>query len=388
LHDEQFPAEPRPDPFLPLALQRELNMPHVTPRREADYANAILRRLIASADEVMLSWPATDGEKILKPSPLLDKLGAEAGPPNLVDPTLRRWHRRAPLESLHDEIAPALVAEGVQGGGASLLKAVAECPFKAFALYRLKACPLEDATFGVSASEKGSAVHRALDYIWRELGSQADLLRLSDEETRALVSRHVQAALDATSPFRDLEQTRLERLIGEFLQLERSRQPFTVKRREDDQYIPVGGLTLKIRVDREDQLADGRLVLIDYKTGKINTAGWFGDRPREPQLPLYATAPKGQLAAVTLATVRTGEVGFAAIQEGAPLGHAKAMKMDCATIDEQRAHWATVLQHLASEFCEGAARVEPARHACDFCELKALCRIRDYSMPEAPDADE
>ena len=388
LHDEHFPREPRPNPFLPLALQRELNMPHATPQREADYARAILRRLMASANEVRLSWPTTDGERTLQPSPLLEKLGAEVIPPNLADPMLRRWHPLAVLESLQDEMAPPLAADGVQSGGANLLKAVAECPFKAFALFRLDARPLEDAEFGVSALEKGIAVHRALETIWMELRSQAELLKLSEEETRALVRRHVEAALECATLFRDLEQTRLERLIGEFLQLERGRRPFTVKRREDTQTVPVGGLLVNIRVDREDELADGSLVLIDYKTSKPKQGVWAGDRPREPQLPLYATASGGRFAAVTLATIRTGEVGFTGIQNRDVLGTAKAMKIDCATIEEQRAHWAAILERLAGEFREGVARVDPLHGACDFCELKALCRIRDYSTPEASDADE
>jgi probable DNA repair protein len=388
LHDEQFPREPRPNPFLPLALQRELNMPHATPQREAEYANAVLRRLISSADEVMLSWPSTDGEKTLQPSPLLDKLGAEVSTPILFDPVLRRWHRRATLESLHDEMAPPLAVDGVQSGGASLLKAMAECPFKAFALYRLNARPLEDAEFGVSASEKGTTVHRALETIWNELGAQAALLRLSEEETRALVRRHVEAALAHAALFRDLEQTRLERLIGEFLQLERTRQPFSVTEHEKEQTVEIGGLALKIRVDRVDEVAGGWHVLVDYKTGRINRGAWAGDRPREPQLPLYATVFPGALAAVTLAAIRTGEIGFVGIQENDVLGKAAAMKTDFDTIEDQQEHWKAALERLAGEFREGVARVHPARGACDYCELKALCRIRDHSMPEAPDADE
>ena len=52
--------------------------------------------------------------------------------------------------------------------------------------------------------------------------------------------------------------------------------------------------------------------------------GWV--RPREPQLPLYAITREGPLGAVTLATIRTGEVGFAAIQEGNALGGLKPAK--------------------------------------------------------------
>jgi hypothetical protein len=64
------------------------------------------------------------------------------------------------------------------------------------------------------------------------------------------------------------------------------------------------------------------------------------------------------------------------------------MKTEFATIREQRAHWKTALERLAGEFREGVARVDPLHGACDYCEFKALCRIRDYSMPEAPDAGE
>ena len=388
LHDEQFPQEPRPNPFLPLAIQRERRMPHVTPEVEAEYAEATLRRLIASANEVRLTWPATDGEKSFQPSPLLEKFHAEPVPAILLDPNLRRWHRRATLESLQDETAPPLVAEGVQSGGAKLLKAAAECPFKAFALYRLKASPLEDAEFGVSAAEKGTTVHRALDAIWNELGSQDTLLALSEEQTRDLIRRHVAVALDAPALFRNLEQTRLERLIGEFLTLERNRPRFTVRCREDERTVAVGGISLHIRVDREDELPDGRLVLIDYKTGKVKTDGWQGERLREPQLPLYAMNVRAPLAAVTLATIRTGETGFTGIQEDDVLGPAKRMNIEHDSIAEQRIHWTAALNRLATEFREGAARVDPLPRACNFCGLDALCRIHDYSTPEAADAGE
>ena len=388
LHDEQFPQEPRPNPFLPLALQRELRMPHATPEREAEYADTVLRRLIASANEVRLSWPATDGENNFQLSPLIEKFHAEPTAAILLDPTLRRWQQRAALESLQDETAPPLIAEGIQSGGAKLLKAAAECPFKAFALYRLRASPLEDAEFGVSRAEKGTTVHRALDAIWKELGSQDRLLALSEEQTCDLIRRHVAAALDAPALFRDLEQTHLERLIGEFLALERNRPRFTVRSREDERTVAVGGVNLHIRVDREDELPDGRLVLIDYKTGNVKTDGWQGERLREPQLPLYAMNVPAPLAAVTLATIRTGETGFTGIQEDAVLGSANQMKIDYNSIAEQRLHWTAALNRLATEFREGVARVDPLSHACDFCGLDALCRIHDYSTPEAADAVE
>jgi RecB family exonuclease len=231
-------------------------------------------------------------------------------------------------------------------------------------------------------------VHRALDAIWKELGSQDTLLALSEEETLDLIHRHVAAALDGPSLFRNLEQTRLENLIGEFIALERNRPRFTVRCREDERTVSVGGINLHIRVDREDELPDGRLVLIDYKTGRVKADGWEGERLREPQLPLYAMNVQAPLAAVTLATIRTGETGFTGIQEDDALGPAKQMKIDRDSIAEQRIQWTSALNQIATEFREGAARVNPLDHACDFCGLNALCRIHDYSARGDADADE
>ena len=47
--------------------------------------------------------------------------------------------------------------------------------------------------------------------------------------------------------------------------------------------------SFKVRIDRVDRLADDARVLIDYKTGAATT-DWRGDRPDNPQLPIYALA--------------------------------------------------------------------------------------------------
>ena len=46
-------------------------------------------------------------------------------------------------------------------------------------------------------------------------------------------------------------------------------------------------LEFAVSIDRVDRLADGARVLIDYKTGNA-AADWRGERPDNPQLPIYA----------------------------------------------------------------------------------------------------
>ena len=387
LHDEQFPPEPRPNPFLPLPLQREFGMPHSTAQLAAGEANRKLRRLIASARDVRMSWPAADGEKILKRSPFLDQIGAEPTGAVLTDRALHNWQPPARLEELHDETAPPLAAACAQTGGAKLIRSMAVCPFQAFALYRLNLRPLEDAEFGLSPADKGKTVHKALDSLWAELRTHADLVALSEEQTRHLIRRHVETALSDITAFRELERERLERLLFEFLECERARQPFTVAWIEEKRQVSVGGLQLDLRIDRLDQLRDGRRVLIDYKTGKTKLEDWLGPRPREPQIPLYAITSEGPFAAFALARIRTGSVGFTGIQSGQIVSAARTMKNSDSIADEV-ARWRAVLESLVHEFQSGNARVDPLRGACRFCGIRALCRIGDAAGTESDDAAE
>ncbi len=51
-----------------------------------------------------------------------------------------------------------------------------------------------------------------------------------------------------------------------------------------------------MRIDRIDEMPDGSLAVIDYKTSASvpSPSSWLGDRPSDPQLPLYALAVEQQ----------------------------------------------------------------------------------------------
>ena len=57
---------------------------------------------------------------------------------------------------------------------------------------------------------------------------------------------------------------------------------------EKNQTLQVADLSLTLRPDRIDELEDGRRSVIDYKTRAPSKTNWLGDRPQEPQLPLYS----------------------------------------------------------------------------------------------------
>src|SRR5581483_11081642 len=139
--------------------QRARNMPHCSAERERESARQTLDRLIASAPRVTLSYGRTVEDRQVGASPLL------AGMACNTSTSIARPFAPAGVECLTDEAGPPTDVTP-QSGGASLLKSMAECPFKAFAGYRLNARELEDSEFGVSASERGIGLHGAMQVLW------------------------------------------------------------------------------------------------------------------------------------------------------------------------------------------------------------------------------
>jgi ATP-dependent helicase/nuclease subunit B len=381
LHDEALPAAANPNPFLPTLLQQEHRLPHSTSKGELEFASKLMDRLLASAPDVVLSYPTTEGDRALTPSPLvMGGLWLDGDHEIAPDDWITRMRASAAFDEMVDETGPEL-AQSDSTGGASLFKDMAACPFRAFAKHRLRARPLEDADLGLSYRDRGTTVHKALEVIWRELGSHARLMELSLQELESLIARGADAAVAKLGPGigRDLEKRRLEKLVPVWLGIEKSRPEFVVAGVEAEREESIGGLRINMRADRVDALPDGRQIILDYKTGQLKVHGWEGERLDEPQLPLYCATNDKPVAGAAFAIIRVGELRFRGLTaRDVTLPESARMPIDPAIpFDRQLLEWRRVLEHLAEEFRAGKAAVDPKPGACDNCGLRALCRIRE-----------
>jgi RecB family exonuclease len=183
-----------------------------------------------------------------------------------------------------------------------------------------------------------------------------------------------------------VEEERLARRALEWLETERSRPPFSVEATERGLDLEVSGLAVSVRVDRVDALPGGGRVIIDYKTGdNVAIARWFGERPDEPQLPLYSLAFGDDLEALAFARVRAGGMAYCGVARAAEVApgirrfedtrHAE----DAGSWQAQRAAWRRTLEALAADFASGRAEVAPKdpTSTCAHCGLTALCRINE-----------
>ena len=387
LHQRQWPPAPTPNPLLPLELQRREQMPHATAERELHYAQSLTAQYRGCAAQVVFSCASTDEQGELNPSPLitelpetpLNELLGEQGPP--LDAHRQQLARSGRLEILDCARGPALGPGAKAPGGSSLFKLQAACPFNAFARLRLGARKPDPPVLGLSPAERGTALHRLLAAIWQQLGNSAQLLAQSEESLTALVADLCGLIIESFRKRRPrelgpvyagLETERLQALALRWLTLEKQRPAFEVEAIEARRDIDFAGLKLTLFIDRIDRLASGERLLIDYKTSAhLNTNQWLGERPDEPQLPLYAVTQEDDIQGLAFAQLNPRALQWIGLGEfNSPLPGLKPAKPDW---DSQLQDWRAALRVLAEDFIQGDARV-------DFKDQKA----RDYSAELLP----
>ena len=403
--DIVWPATARPNPFISLALQRQYTMPQATAARELAVARQLSQRLLASAETVIVSYPITGGgAEVLRPSALFKHL------PRLEKTVLNSWqgeswedliYQQRQLITLTDDPAPAidLEAEKIRGGS-SIIRLQSNCPFRAFAELRLAARPFAQVDIGLDAMSRGTLVHRVLELVWDTLESQACLKKLETENkieklvedmTRvAIKEMQQQLPQKFSGEYLKLESRRLHDYVMRWLEIEKQRTPFHLHESEQLIETQINGVPIRLKLDRVDELEEGGYLVIDYKTGKVAASQWFGDRPEEPQLPLYASVIELSLAGIVFAQLQAKDMLFKGLCEETDLvpkvksyreiKQTKEMPSWSAVLD----NWKSTVENLATDFKHGKADVDPIKPAttCRYCELSTLCRIHEQDRTQ------
>jgi RecB family exonuclease len=178
-----------------------------------------------------------------------------------------------------------------------------------------------------------------------------------------------------------------------YLALEGQREAFEVIAFEKHIQTEINGQPINLYIDRIDRLANGDEIIIDYKTGSEDPKKWFGQRPENPQLPLYALTAEKTPAAVAYGIVRDdgclyrGVVRRGGLLPDLPPKETNATRFLVeagqdlpATISE----WRQILEQLMKDFQAGEAGVNPKAGlktcSASYCELQSLCRVGELEQ--------
>lgn len=369
-----WPPASQPNPLLPLDLQRQLRMPHADANRELEYAQELTEYYQRCAKTVVFSHPCQGEDSHLSPSPLIQHLPEHSDysllPSATLDNCITGQQRASQLESCDVSQAPELSEFEKQHirGGSQILRNQAINPMAAFLIHRLGAKQPTEPMAGFTPIQRGQILHNALKLIWDQLNDQQQLLNAKSQTLKQLVE---DAVSDQVNRYQRKEPgiigdnyaaneiARQTRLILGWLEQEKQRPAFTVVAHEQAVDANIAGLPLTLRLDRLDQLQSGELIIIDYKTGSPHIKHWGGERPEEPQLPLYALAFHSEIQALMFVQInanQTKAMGIGQLQtyhpditQASDAGKIELPEDWPAILD----HWQQTLESLSTEFQQG-----------------------------------
>ncbi|HLR29322.1 MAG TPA: PD-(D/E)XK nuclease family protein [Paenalcaligenes sp.] len=386
LTDQVFPAVPKPNPFIPFSALARHQAPRSTPEREFEWAKISFNQLQCSAPEVWFSAPQFAGEEALRPSPLIS--GFEHQERSLASGS----EAILQCEIITDCQAPAVdVQQENLRGGSALIETFARNPQWAFVRYRLQAQGLPDYARLSRSHVLGSLIHALLERLWQGMS-----VPTRDGLQQWLHTPYAQQTLDALSV--QLQQELLDgfppeikELLGhwagqvtmQWLHFEAQREEgFTCIAAEQQARLQIDELVLNLRIDRVDELPDGRLLLIDYKTGlsaKLPSKEWLRPRPIELQLPMYAGFLQEQqrsvagmaIAKVNAVTPGLDGLGEQVLQEG-------FKDYDDSSMDwsDQLIAWQEYIEQLGTQLLAGDAQnVIHVPTDYEYCDALPFLRI-------------
>ena len=394
MHDRNFPPAIAPQPLLPLRIQQDFKLPASHASQVFEHCQWLWNNLQQNTRHIHVSYAMQSDGQPAQPSSWIAHLTAQS--PLLKPTQSQSWE----LEDFDDNaLIPCQKHEKIRGG-TSILKHQSACPFRAFAIHRLRMDVLGETSAGIEPSTQGSLIHLALEYIWKKLLTQQALLQLNHAQQEKLIEQAIQYAWEHSrhgldNDTQDIECKRMHKVLQQWLNIEKERPPFQVEALEKTYQLSLPrhadkALPITLKIDRIDQDAQGHRIVLDYKTGKKQSAkDWLGERIAEPQLPIYALAAEvGMDDAVGFATVRSGDdMGFEGLS-GENLG-IKGFAT-CDGKNKRPDDWAAVFSHwqdnidlLATEFIQGRSDVAPRdKQACQYCHMEAVCRIDELQRDE------
>lgn len=318
MNEQQLPASPNPNPFIPLELQIAYDTPRSSPAREYTYAQKLVEQLCQHTTSIIFSY-SHNGENIVHPSPFIADIPLHLSDRNAIDDTCNIITRNY-LHAIHsqDDIfhtiplgtAPPIPENETLKGGSYHLGLHAKNPLYAFLNDRVGAITPDEENIGMNAMDRGTVIHNVMAHIYTLYTNKHDITQWLNSEhyTQELIQKtenilhHYLSRQHKRIPtlLQNVEVSLLIERINAFLKLEIERPEFTIYAVEKPVRVTINQRHIDLRIDRMDSITTIKndnnndkeqntesLIIFDYKSGSTSLSGLQTQPIYDCQLPLY-----------------------------------------------------------------------------------------------------
>lgn len=382
LNEGTWPGEANIDPWLNRPMRAELRIE--PPERRIglsahDFAEG------ASADEVVLTRalkvegaPTVASRWLLRLKSVLAGIGrADAlGVPHWVSWSDELDAPGKPAPTDKPRPRPPLAARPVRFSVTEIETLIRD-PYAIYAKKVLGLEPLDPIDADGTAAERGTIIHKALENFvraWpRELPENAldELLRIGEETFRHAIDRPGVAAF---------WWPRFKRIANWVVDFERRHRTGLVRAHAELRgEIEIADLARPVRLvgkaDRIDELDDGTVAIVDYKTGRVPTLPQV-ETGLTPQLPLEAAmAARGGFKEV--GSVRASHLLYLRLTGGEKAGEMRPIAPD-GLVEETYANLVALLRQYETETTPYLSRPRPMFEA-NYGDYDHLARVKEWS---------
>jgi ATP-dependent helicase/nuclease subunit B len=383
-----WPPESLCDAWLSRPMRQQLGLDQ--PERRIGLTAHDFAQLLG-APEVILSYPAKTGGAPTVPSRFVQRLAAIAGKERWQTALDRGnayvgWAReldRPGKISPEPQPAPKPPRE-VRPPRLSVtdIENWLRDPYTIYAKYILKLAPLDPVDMSPGAAERGTVIHAAVGEFTERYAAG-----LPPEPERILI----EIGVPHFAPLEDFPETRafwwprFRRIARWFAAWEAQRRPGIKEilaeiRGEIDVPLSDGVFKLVGRADRIEQHADGRYVILDYKTGSARSERQVRTG-LAPQLTLEAAIlRRGGFPGIAPGSV--AQVGYVLLKGGARPGEPKLIDFKDDTTDNQADYALQRLTEIARRFDDQNEPYRSLVHpmwTTHYGDYDHLARVKEWS---------
>ncbi len=359
-----------------------------------------------SAQEYAAAWLWQRGRRALSE---IDKLPAEArqflaGFTQPLATVVARTDTRGVQSELNgflkEQIALGLISvKTPEMWSVSRLNAYGNCPFKFWVSYLLKIDKVEEPEHGLDVRLLGEVYHKTLEFFYLDLKAKSLSILSDDAVVATLFDKSIVRAIDwleSTKQFRrtdfwNYEKKEITFRLKRFFSKEKERALKTGEfiptyfekgfgAEEDDSAPPlllqIGAHTIKMRgrVDRIDLAADGRVRVIDYKSGSAAISPKEALEGRNMQLPVYAMAVSNAILPGSANNIKFGQ--FLSFTSGDQTG--------IIDFHDSETDYVEVTKNFIGEYVSGIKSgdfsIRPSKpDSCRTCDHSQVCRIAELN---------